>query len=210
VYSVALAKRGYVVEAVDTSPGMLERTRRHAGEAQVGDRVRATMGDVYHLAFHDEAFPVVLVIGLMSWVDSAQKAIGELARIIKPGGYLLLTVENSRRLEILLDPLTSPAFSLARRMVKSIFRVSWWPPAPVDAVWNYRHSVQDMDELLAPAELRRVHAETLGFGPFTFFDHQFLPDWFGVKVNRVLQYLANLGCPGLRSTGSVLVVLARK
>lgn len=211
VYSVALAKRGFVVEAVDVSPAMLERTRRHAAEAQVGDRVRATMGNVFHLPFHDEAFSLVLAIGTLAWLDPLQKAVEELARVIKPGGYLLLTVENSRRLDHLLDPLKSPAFSLARQMVKSVFRVSYWQshPGPV-AVWAYRHSVQDWDELLAGTELRRVQTKTLGFGPFTFFDHQFLPDWFGVKVHRLLQYLASLGFPGLRSTGRILTVLAKK
>jgi ubiquinone/menaquinone biosynthesis C-methylase UbiE len=212
VYSVALARRGYFAEAVDGAPAMLERTCHHAAEAQVGERVRTTMGSVYHLPFQDEAFPMMLAIGVIPWLASPQKAIAELARVIKPGGYLVMTADNRRRLDVLLDPLMSPAFSRARQIVKTAFGVSYWhwhaPPA--DRLRTCEHSVRDVDELLAGAGLRRVHVQTLGFGPFTFFDHEFLPDRLGVKLHRVLQHLANLGCPGLRSAGWQIVILARK
>lgn len=211
IYSVALAKRGYFVEAVDTAPAMIERTRRHAREAQVGERVATSLGSAYHLAFRDDAFSIVLAIGVVPWLDSPQKALGELARVIKPGGYLVMTADNSRRLDVLLDPLKSPALSLARRMAKSIFRASYRRhTTPANTVYASDHSIDEVDDLLARAQLRRMHAETLGFGPFTFFDHEFLPDWLGVKAHRVLQRLGKLGCPGLRFAGWQIVVLARK
>ena len=211
-YSVALAKRGYVVEAVDAAPAMLERTRLHAAGARLSKRVKTRLGSVYDLAFHDEAFEMVLAIGLIPWLDAPQKAIAELGRVIKPGGFLLITANNDRSLDHLLDPLKSPALSAARQIVKRVFRISWWQwhPAPVDTVYCYRHSVQDVEDLLASAGLTRVHAATVGFGPFTLFDHNFFPNWFNVKAHRVLQYLANLGCPWFCSTGHQLVVLARK
>ena len=212
VYSVALARRGYFVEAVDGAPAMLERTRHHAAEAQVGERVRTTMGSIYHLPFHDEAFPMVVAVGVIPWLASPQEAIVELARVIKPGGYLVMTADNRRRLDVLLDPLKSPAFSRARQIVKTVFGVSYWArhPAPVDMVWNCEHSVRDVEKLLARVGLRRVHVETLGFGPFTFFTHEFLPDRLGVKLHRALQLLTSLGFPVLRSTGWQIVILARK
>ena len=212
VYSVTLAGRGYFVEAVDGAPAMLERTRHHAAEAQVGERVRTTMGSIYHLPFHDEAFPMVVSVGVIPWLASPQEAIVELARVIKPGGYLVMTADNRRRLDVLLDPLKSPAFSRARQIVKTVFGVSYWArhPAPVDMVWNCEHSVRDVEKLLARAGLTRLHVETLGFGPFTFFTHEFLPDRLGVKLHRLLQRLANLGLPGLRSAGWQIVILARK
>ncbi len=212
VYSVALAKRGHVVEAVDLAPAMLERTRQHAAEAQVGERVTASVGDVYHVAFQDESFSLALAIGVIPWLEAPQEAIGELARVIKPGGYLVVAADNSKRLDILLDPLKSPVFSPVRRVVRRVFRISWWRwhPGPADAVCTRQHTVQELDQFLAAAGLGRVHAATLGFGPFTFFDHQFLPDWFGVKLHRVLQHLASLRCPGLQATGWQIVMLARK
>lgn len=211
VYSVALAKRGYFVEAVDAAPAMIEHTRRHASEAQVGERVTASVGSAYRLAFRDQAFSMVLAIGVIPWLDSPEKALGELARVIKPGGYVVMTADNGRRLDVLLDPLKSPALSLARRMAKSLFRVSYRRHTrPANTVYASDHSIEEVNELLATTQLRRVHAETLGFGPFTFFDHEFLPDWLGVGAHRLLQCFGKLGCPGLRSAGWQIVILARR
>jgi ubiquinone/menaquinone biosynthesis C-methylase UbiE len=212
VYSVALAKRGYFVEAVDAAPAMIENTRRHAVEAQVNDRVTTSVGSVYHLAFPNEAFSMALAIGVIPWLESPQKAVAELARVIKPGGYLVMTADNRKRLDVLLDPLKSPAFSPARKMAKSVFRIPYWGwhTPPPGTVYASDHSIAEVDELLATAQLRKVRAETLGFGPFTFFDHEFLPNWLSVKAHRVLQYLGKLGCPGLRSAGWQIVILARK
>lgn len=211
VYSVSLAKRGYFVDAVDAAPAMIERTRRHAAEAQVDERVTTSVGSAYDLAFRNEAFLMVLAIGVIPWLDSPQKALGELARVIKPGGYLIMTADNRRRLDVLLDPLKSPALSLARRIAKTVFGISYRRhTSPANTVYASDHSIDEVDELLASAQLRRVKAVTLGFGPFTFFDHEFLPDWLGVKAHRVLQYLGKLGWPGLRSTGWQIVILARK
>lgn len=215
VYSIALAKRGHSVEAVDAAPAMIERTRRHAAEAHVADRVNTSVGSVYHLAFRDETFAMALAIGVIPWLNSPQQAVAELARVIKPGGYLVMTADNRKRLDVLLDPLKSPAFSPARKLVKNVFRVSYWesrkaPANTVNAVYASDHSIDEVEKLLASAELSRVRAETLGFGPFTFFDREFLPDWLGVKVHRMLQFLGKRGCPGLGSTGWQIVILARK
>lgn len=213
VYSVALARRGYFVEAVDAAPAMLEGTRRRAAEAKVYERVRASLGSVYHLAFDDNAFAMALAIGVIPWLESPERAIAELARVVKPGGFLVLTADNRRRLDVLFDPLKSPFLSLARKMVKGTLRISYWHwyvDPSVGDVDVHDHSVEELDELLATAQLENVHAETLGFGPFTFFNREYVPESIGVKIYRLLQFLKNLRCPGLRSTGHQILILAKK
>ena len=210
VLSVALAKRGYHVEAVDAATAMIDHTRRRAAEAAAEEHVNATVGDAHRLDFPDRAFPLALSVGVIPWLDLPQRAIGELARVIKPGGYLLLTADNSQRLDLLLDPLRSPAFSWMRRTIKNILGFSWQYPAAMGSVCSARHSIQEIDQLFAAAGLKRVCTETVGFGPFTFFDRRFFSGWFGVKVHRMLQYFATLGCPGLSSTGAHIIVLAKK
>lgn len=212
IYTVALAKRGYLVHAVDAAPAMLERTRRHAMEAQVDNLVKTSVASVYRLPFPAAAFSMVLAIGVVPWLDSPQNAVAELARVIKPGGYLVMTADNRRRLDVLLDPLKSPLLSLARKMAKSILRFSYSErhPAPAGTVYASDHSTAEVRQLLASAQLDRLHVETLGFGPFTFFDREFVPEWLAVKTHRLLQWLGKLGCPGLRSAGWQIVVLGRK
>src|SRR5260370_3340428 len=84
VYSVSLAKRGYSVDAVDAAPAMIERTRRHAVEARVDERVKTSVGSVYHLPFHDEAFSMVLAIGVIPCLDSPPPALASLPLPLHP------------------------------------------------------------------------------------------------------------------------------
>jgi hypothetical protein len=77
-------------------------------------------------------------------------------------------------------------------------------------VRSYRHTIKEMDVFLDQAGLHRVHFETLGFGPFTFFYRRFLPKNLEVALNRGLQRLADLDWPLFRSTGAQFLVLAKK
>ncbi|MBZ5700338.1 MAG: methyltransferase domain-containing protein [Acidobacteriia bacterium] len=208
--TVALAKRGYFVEAVDAAAPMIELARQNAAEAGVGSRVNANLGDVYHLAFSDEAFGLVLSIGVIPWLQSPAQAITELARVLKPGGYLLLTADNRWRLALLLDPVTSPFLAWTRQTLKKILGIASQPAPMANVVRSYQHSLSEVDAFFAGAGLERVRTETLGFGPFTFFYRKVLPEWLGVAVHRVLQRFVDMRCPVLRSTGAQFLVLARK
>jgi ubiquinone/menaquinone biosynthesis C-methylase UbiE len=176
----------------------------------VADRVDACAGDVHRLAFPQGAFDLVLAIGVIPWLDSPQKAIDELARVVKSSGYLLVTADNSKRLDVLLDPLKSPGFSKARQFVKKVFRISWWNAASQDGVCSFQHSVEEMDRFVGAARLKKISAETVGFGPFTVLDHNFLPDSIGVRTHNALQFLAKLRLPGVYSAGSHILMLAQK
>lgn len=208
--SVALAKRGYDVEAVDPATAMLELARGHAAAEAVGQKVRTTVGNADHLNFPDAEFLLAIAIGVIPWLEEPVKALGELARVLKPGGHLVVTLDNRNHLDFLLDPLKSPLISWARRAVRKMFGFSWRYSEWGSTVRSERHSIHDVDALLIKAGLTRVHIETIGFGPFTFFEHRFLSDRLEVKLHRLLQRLANLRFPWLHHTGSHIIVVAVK
>lgn len=208
--AVALAERGHIVEATDVSQSMVDLTMNNAVAAGVADRIHATVGDIYKIDFSSGTFNLVLSIGVIPWLSSPGAAIEELARVLKPGGYLLFTADNRSRLARLIDPATSPLFSAIKKLFKKIFSSSDHLAPEPTGIKSNQHSLKEVDDFLVHAGLERLQCRTLGFGPFTYFYRKFLPDRLEVAVNRFLQRLVDLEVPLIRSTGAQFVLLARK
>ena len=86
--TIALAQRGFTVQAVDTVDRMVALTRQAATEAGVADRVMTSLGDAHALAFPEGAFRLVLGMGVAPFLHSLNTAITECARVLRPGGGL--------------------------------------------------------------------------------------------------------------------------
>ena len=69
---------------------MLERAAANARRAGLADRVAITTGDVHDLRSADGTFLLVLALGVIPWLASPPRATRELARVLAPGGYLIV------------------------------------------------------------------------------------------------------------------------
>lgn len=101
---------GVHVTGVDLSPRMVELARARA--AGLGVIVDLRVGDAQRLEFPDEAFnTVVATLALCSIPDDAA-AIGEMVRVLRPGGRLLLLehVRSPLRIVRAVQRLLEPAF----------------------------------------------------------------------------------------------------
>ena len=205
--SVALAQRGYFVRAMDIASGMIERTRRHASAAGVGDRVVTAVGDVDGLAFPDNCFPLALAIGVIPWLPEPARALKELARVIAPGGYLLATTDSRWRLHYLLNPARTPLFAPIKWAMKTIRQGLGRPEGNT---LNHLHSLRQTENLFRSVGLEKIRGMTLGFGPFSFFGFKLLSDSTGIELHKKLQDLADRGFPVIRSGGAQYLLLTRK
>ncbi len=208
--SVALARRGLRVQAIDSAESMVELTRQHATEAGVDKLLSVDVGDVYALAFEDDSFDLVVALGVISWLAKPELAIREMARVSRPGGYVFLTDGNRAALHLLLDPWSNPFLAPLRRGVKAILeRLRLLRPSPKPMMGAVR-ALRFIDKALAGAGLVKTRSITLGFGTFSFLRWKVLPESSGVALHRRLQRLADRNVPILRSTGMSYLVLARK
>lgn len=86
--AVRLALLGASVAAVDADPRMLAAARARAAIAQVG--VVHVAADARALPFADDTFDVVTAVTVLCFVADAAPALKELARVLRPGGRLVL------------------------------------------------------------------------------------------------------------------------
>lgn len=207
--TVALAKRGLHVYAIDSTEAMIEQARRHAAESGTAELLSLNVGDVYALTFEDSSFDLVIALGVIPWLERPELAMQEMARVTRPGGHTILTVDNRARLIYLLDPWTNPALLPLRRGVKNVLeRIGLLHRS--DVTMETLHDHRFIDDALASAELVKTRSITLGFGPFSFLRYQFIPEPLGTRLHHWLQRLADRKVPILRTTGAQYLVMATK
>jgi SAM-dependent methyltransferase len=81
------------VLGVDVRPSMIEQARDRAAKAHVQDRVEFRVADATALPFEDATFDAVLVESVTTFIEDKSAAIGEYARVLKPGGCVGLNEE---------------------------------------------------------------------------------------------------------------------
>jgi ubiquinone/menaquinone biosynthesis C-methylase UbiE len=202
--AVALAERGYSVEAIDTVPAMLERTSTRAMAAGQQARVRVRQGDVRGMPFADDMFDLVVALGVLPWLHSIDQALLEIVRVLRPGGYLVVTMDNQWSLPRVVDPLRNPLLNPAKSLAWKILQRLGRARA---AVRPHPMSLRKFDAKLHAAGFEIARSVTLGFGPFRIFDHDIMSNRAALKVHRFLQDLVDRDLPVPRC-GSQYMVLA--
>lgn len=208
--TVALAGRRYAVTALDSVPAMLAETRRLARKTGSANYVKTALIDVHNLSLKADTFSLVVALGVIPWLRSPGKALQEMVRVLKPGGFLIINTDNRWRLNSILDPFRFPLLLRARRRFRRVLE-QWglWKVTP-NGSRSRPHSMREFDDLLSGVMLEKERSETLGFGPFTLLNFPLFPDSMGVRVHGSLQGLADRKFPFIRSTGCQYLVLARK
>lgn len=205
--TVALAQRGYAVDAIDPVQAMVDSTRDRVTRAGLERRVRVGLGDIYSLPFRDETFAIAIALGVLPWLPSIEKPLREAARVLQQVGHLIVSVDNRWGLRWFLEPLTNPLLRPAKEVARRVM-VRFGREKPIAR--SHFTSIRELDALLIATGFDKVKGITLGFGPFSCFNRELLPCAIGLRVHQALQDLAGRESPVLRSAGSQYIVCARK
>lgn len=206
--SIALAQRGFRVNAIDSVESMIEQARLHAANmVESTNLLSLDVGDVNALAFEDNSFDLVVGVGVIPWLERPELAMQEIARVTKPNSYVILTTDNRAGMISLFDPVHNPMLTPLKQGLNKVFS---------SLGLHYRIPVvtsqfcYDMDNTLAALKLYKVRGKTLGFGPFTLFNCEIIPEAVGKWLHRQLQCLADRNIPGFRSIGKHYIILTMK
>ena len=202
-----LARRGYVVDGLDSSQAMIELASQVLAGTGVADSVRLRVGDAHNLPFPTSSYDFAISLGVLPYVHTPSLALAEMARVVKPNGHVLVSSDNLLRLNHLLDPRYAPVFAPVRRVVKQVLIRLGHPPQGLP---NRRLSSSSVRRLMADAGLSVVKYQTLGFGPFSLLGWRPLPDHVGLSLHHWLQRAADRGVPILPATGTQQLLLARR
>jgi 2-polyprenyl-3-methyl-5-hydroxy-6-metoxy-1,4-benzoquinol methylase len=85
--SVWLAKRGFKVTGADFSEFALSEVE--------GEGIDYRREDLTALSLEDASFDAVICIGVLMHIPDVEKALQELVRVLRPGGYLIIAEANA-------------------------------------------------------------------------------------------------------------------
>lgn len=92
VLRAIVSRGGFAGQAtgVDQCPTFVETASQFAQAERVGDRLDFRVGDAHRLDFPAATFDVVIAHTLISHVTAPLAVLGEMARVVKPGGMVVV------------------------------------------------------------------------------------------------------------------------
>ncbi len=88
-------ERGGTLTGVDLSPEMVAAASKRAKALGVADRCEFKTGSADQLPFDDDSFDAVTAMGVLEYVPDDAKALAEMARVVRPGGVVIVTVPGT-------------------------------------------------------------------------------------------------------------------
>ncbi|HEX7116978.1 MAG TPA: class I SAM-dependent methyltransferase [Steroidobacter sp.] len=99
IKSLHLARRGYRVHGIDFSAVILEEARKAADAAGFGKQITFAQADLTALTLPSASVKRAVCWGVLMHIPDIEKAVAELARVIAPGGRLVISEGNYRSLQ---------------------------------------------------------------------------------------------------------------
>jgi SAM-dependent methyltransferase len=146
----ALALHARRVVGIDVAPAVVAGAgRRHRG-------LVGKVGDIRALPFAEESFDAVVSNSTMdhlAGVEEVETALGEIRRVVRPGGHLVLTVDNPYNPLVAVRNALPPAIA---RTVRPTLYLSAWTCGPGALGSLLRRSGFDVLEITAILHFPRV------------------------------------------------------
>jgi 2-polyprenyl-6-hydroxyphenyl methylase/3-demethylubiquinone-9 3-methyltransferase len=88
----AIAQRGAKVTGIDPAQKAIEIARSHAESEHLSIKYDVGVGE--NLPYGDQTFDIVVCVDVLEHVSDLNQVINEIARVLKPGGYLAYDTIN--------------------------------------------------------------------------------------------------------------------
>lgn len=126
-----LVKNGVKVIAVDQSKAMLEKMKKKFGRF---DTVEYRIGQFNNLPIQDESVDYIFANMYLHHVDLPQVAIEEMARVLKPGGKVVVTDMDEHEFEFLRKEQHDRWLGFKREDIERWFKEAGLKNVKVDCV----------------------------------------------------------------------------
>jgi SAM-dependent methyltransferase len=187
------AAQGAAVYGIDISESIVRLARAE------DPRIHAVVGDCRRLPYPDEWFDAVYSMGTIEHFDNSETAVGEMWRVLKPGGRAIVGVPN--RMDPFLRPLLVAALS-AVRLYGYGYEKSYSRPALRSMVESFGFVVvAETAILFIPGWIRM----------FDLACHAYVPalSWLGTALVKPFDWIDER-LPIVRRHGYLIVAVAEK
>jgi ubiquinone/menaquinone biosynthesis C-methylase UbiE len=192
-YLDELVEEGFDVYGMDFSREMLKRVRE-----RLDGRARIVCGDIEHVPFKGEFFNLVLCIGVLGYLLADKNALAELQRVLLPGGFLVVNIENMMSISnidyIIRLKLRSLFSASARNNVRQLRNetalISPWVLANPAKGFRYKlYHPKKFEIMMSKAGFKLVDAMTFGFEFRLVRKFGLLPESLCTKIEILLETL---------------------
>ena len=209
--SVNLLQRGFIVVGIDVSEGMLDLARKNCKQFGLECNATFQLGNAEQLDLQDDSFDAVIAMGLIEYLEWDRWALQEMHRVLKPGGYLIVTVPNWIRLSYITDPFfyisifKQKAGRVLKRNFKYISKLTQKSPRTFNRNLYVPSSLRRM---ITQLDFNIIDSISHGFGPLILLCRS---NRVTFKINQILkQRNERKIMPFLSEVGSDYIVLCQK
>jgi ubiquinone/menaquinone biosynthesis C-methylase UbiE len=162
VHSVRAIRRGHRVRAIDISDVALETTRARAEKLGVAAALSTGRENLTQLSFPDETFETIFSWGVLTHIPDIEKALAELARVLKQGGRLALQVNNRVAWDNKLERVTRFVLRRANRALERLpMGDGCWYEFHGEKLWVWQSDLPAIARYLEPLGLRLVRRRAI-------------------------------------------------
>ncbi len=148
-------KEGDVLQAVKPQGFLVRGTNfEPSGPGLNGIPIDYGVNLLQRLPYEDASFDVILLVEVIEHLENHRSALGELARILKPNGVLIITTPNIMRLNSRLHFLWSGYHKTKRRFIPF--------DTPLDQAHRFHNYPIDLPILYYLCKQNRLELEQLG------------------------------------------------
>ena len=155
------------VVGIDLSDGMIEQAQRNLKATQVEPAVSLVKGCAESLPFADNSFDTVVFTYLLRYVEDPQATLGELSRVLRPGGQMAsleFFVPRSPIVYALWLLHTRLAIPVGSRLLPGQWREVGSFLGPSISDFYRKHTLRDLSEMWARAGIGDLQNKLLSFG----------------------------------------------
>ncbi|MDQ2974672.1 MAG: methyltransferase domain-containing protein [Acidobacteriota bacterium] len=109
----AVLARGGTFDGRDLSPEMIHESRERFGHLA---NVSFKEGNIEKMDLPDESFDQVIAMAVIEYLKSPDRALAEIARVLRPGGVAVITIPKRLHIDKMMVAATRPFRSLARAL----------------------------------------------------------------------------------------------
>jgi ubiquinone/menaquinone biosynthesis C-methylase UbiE len=159
-HTMEFARQGIFCRAVDFSEAVLKEAERRATAAALDRMIQFQKEDLTELTFPDRTFDFIFCWGVLMHVPDIRKAVSELARVLKPGGRIAVTLTNPKSAEMM-------AYRTLRRILKGKRgEESPWLESPTGPIYVRGIPPDELIQMLSSNHVRLIEARPGQFAEF--------------------------------------------